>query len=258
MAVKHLRHALLWIGLLAASAALASTIDIIQLRYRTAQELTPLIMPHLSPTASLTGTNDRLIIRADAADIAAARQLASELDQPPRSVLVSVRHGNETSDSHSEFSASGNSRSGGHVRIHRSNSALATQGKQQIRGLEGRPLQIVIRTLLPVTGHIAWLGSRGAGHVRQTQLVELEGGVYALPRLHGDRLEIDILVQDRAQGDPLTSRRVVTTVSGQIGEWIAFASTGGSDRDSAQGLVHRSQSARQQTETLWLRVDVLD
>jgi hypothetical protein len=256
--VKHLRRAFLWIALLTASAAIAGTIDIIQLRYRTAQELTPLIVPHLSATASLTGTNDRLIIRADAADIAIARQLASELDQPPRSVLVSVRQGNETSDSHSGFAASGNSRSGGRVQIHRSNSAQATQGKQQVRGLEGRPLQIVTRTLLPVTGHIVWLGRHGAGSARQTQLVELEGGLYALPRLHGDRLEIDILVQDRSKSDPLTSRRVVTTVSGQVGEWIAFASTGGSDRDSGQGLVHRSQSAHQQAETLWLRVDVLD
>lgn len=255
--MKRLRQAFLYIGLLISSVTIASTVEVIQLRYRTAQELLPLIAPHLPKTASLTGTDNRLIIRADTADIAITRSLVDQLDHAPRSVLISVRHGNEISNDSSGLNAS-SSRGGGRVQIHRSNSAHATQGTQQVRGLEGRPLQIITRTLLPLTGHIVWLGRHGAGSAQQTQLVELDSGLYALPRLHGNQLEIDILVQDRSKADPLTSRQVVTTVNGQVGEWIAFANTGGSNRGSGQGLIYRSESARQQAETLWVRVDVLD
>src|SRR5690625_3329628 len=249
---------LLCVGVLATKPVMAGQIEIIQLHNRTAQELLPLIKPHLSATASLTGTDHRLIIRADEPNIAIAKRLASELDLPPRSVLVSVRQGGASSAHGGGIGASGDSRSGARIQIHRSNTARSSHGEQQIRGLDGRRLQIVTRTLLPVTGQIVWFGQHSAGSARQTQLIELDSGLYALPRLQGNHLEVDILVQDRAQDDPLTSRRVVTTVSGQPGEWIAFASTGDSATNRDRSVAQRSGSARHQTETLWLRVDVLD
>lgn len=258
MAVKHLCRILLFMVALTSGTSIASSLEIIQLRYRTADELVPLIKPHLPDTASISGANDRLVIRADAADIAMAQRLVNELDHEPRSVLVSVRQGSQASDNHADFNVSGDTHHGTRIRILRSDSAHSSQNRQQIRGLEGRPLQISTRTLLPMSNHIVWLGQHGAGSAKQTQLVELEGGLYAVPRLRDNQLEVDILIQDRSERDPLTSRQVVTTVSGQTGEWIAFASTGGADRDSSRGTIHRSRNASQKSETLWLRVDLLD
>lgn len=230
--------------LLAFAAAAAADFDVIELRHRHADELLPLLAPHLPEAATVTGMADKLVVRAEQAELAALRRLVAELDTPPRTVLLTIRRGSGSA--------------GGQLRIHRSESAHSDSGEQQLRGLEGRPLQISTRTLLPITDHVAWLGDGGAGTATQTQLLELEGGLYALPRLRGDTVEVDILLQDRRRDDPLSARQVVTTVNGRTGEWIPFAATGTASRRDSRGTVYRSDSARGQAETLWLRVEPLD
>lgn len=252
-----IRHSILILGMLLAFGAAAASLDVIELRYRSADELLPLITPHLSETATATGTADKLVVRAEQAELATLRRLVAELDTPPRGVLLTVRRGSGGSTASSGFGIGSNT-TGGRVRIHRSESAHNDSSEQQLRGLEGRPLQITTHTLLPVTDHVAWLGDGGVGSAAHTQLLELDGGLYALPRLRGDMVEVDILVQDRRRDDPLSSRQVVTTVSGRAGEWIPFAATGTATRRDGSGLVYRSDSARGQAEMLWLRVVPLD
>ncbi|HEX5514738.1 MAG TPA: secretin N-terminal domain-containing protein [Gammaproteobacteria bacterium] len=249
---------LLFLALLASAAATAATIDVIQLRHRSADELLPLLTPHLSSAASITGAADRVIVRAEPTEITQLRRLVAELDQPRRNISLRVRRGSGASGTADGYSVGGNSRSGGRVRVYSSESVHAETGEQQIRGLEGRPLQITTRSLLPITEHIVWLGRHSAGAVEQTRLLELDGGLYALAHLHDDAVEVDILVQDRSQRDPLASRQVVSTVSGRVGEWIPFATTDANSRTSERGLIYRSEDARRQAGTLWLRVDVLD
>lgn len=249
---------LLSLALLATAVATAATIDVIQLRHRNADELLPLLTPHLSSAASITGAADRLVVRAEPTEITQLRRLVAELDQPRRNISVRLRRGSDASGAADGYSLGGDSRRGGRLRVYSSESAHAETGEQQIRGLEGKPVQIATRTLLPVTEHVVWLGRQSAGAIEQTRLLELDGGLYALPRLHDDTVEVDILVQDRSKRDPLAARQVVSTVSGRLGEWIPFARTDASSRDNSRGLVYRSEGARRQADTLWLRVDVLD
>lgn len=257
VAMSVIRHFALILGVLLAVGAVAASLDVIELRYRNADELLPLITPHLTESATVTGMADKLVVRAEQTELIALRRLVAELDTPPRAVLVTVRRGSGSHAVNSGFEL-GSSATRGRVRIHRSESAHSDSGEQQLRGLEGRPLQITTRTLLPITDHVAWLGDGGVGSATQTQLLELDGGLYALPRLRGDMVEVDILVQDRRRDDPLSSRQVVTTVSGRAGEWIPFAAIGTATRRDSSGIVYRSDSARGQAETLWLRVVPLD
>lgn len=256
--MRNTRFGLLLVGLLATCAAAASSIEVIQLRYRTAEELLPLVRPHLSQGSSATGAADRIIVRVQQSEIAELRSLLNELDQPPRAILVTVRRGSAASSGSSGFGVGGDARTGGRVRVYSSEAASNQQSERQIRGLEGRPLRIDTRTLLPMRETVAWLGTDTSGIAERTSFVELDGGLYALPRLVNGRVEIDLAVQDRAADEPLGTRSVVTTVSGPTGEWIPFASIDDTARSDDRGLIHRSERARRTADTLWIRVVPLD
>lgn len=256
--MSNARCGLLLAGVLAAFAAVASSIEVIQLRYRTAEELLPLVRPHLAQGSSATGAADRIIVRAEPGEIAELRSLLNQLDQPPRAVLVTVRRGGVSSGSSSGFGIDGDTRAGIRARVYSSESARNQQNERQIRGLEGRPLRLDTRTLLPVRETIAWLGTDTSGVAERTGFVELEGGLYALPRLLNGRVEVDLAVQDRAADEPLGTRSIVTTVSGPTGEWIPFATIDKDARSDERGLVHRSERARRTADTLWIKVTPLD
>lgn len=249
---------LLIFGLLVVTTtAAAPRLEVVELQHRSAEELLPLIRPHLPPDGSASGQGYQLILKAEQADLAALQQLLRDLDRPQRSVLLTLRHGGTGSAQDGQVGIAGR-RSHGQVRISRSDSAHSERGEQQIRGLEGRPMRIDNQTLLPVQERLVWMGRSGAGSQTQTHHLELEGGLYALARLQGDWAEIEIMVQERSASAPLHSRRVLTTVSGRLGEWIALASLDNSRQDSDRGIIYRSQGAREQAGTLWVRVQALD
>jgi hypothetical protein len=259
MAMIRLRRIVLCAALVVtAGIAAAQAIEVIELRHRTAEELLPLIEPHLPDSATATGVADRLIVKAQPREIARLRSVISELDKAPRSLLVTVRGGGSSSEQTFGFGMTGWSDREVRVHVHRSESARSDNAIQQVRGLEGRPVRIATQSLLPVTSRLAWIGADGAGTAEQTTLLELEDGFYALPRLQGDRVEVELSVQDRSATDPLRARRVVSTISGAAGEWIPFARADTHARENDRGLVYRSEGARHEADTLWIRVQPLD
>lgn len=248
---------LLILSLALIPTARATPIEVIQLQHRTAEELLPLIQPHLPPAASASGGGYQLIIKAESAELAALQQLIRELDRPRRSILLTLRHAETDSVRDRHAGTAGSSRSG-HVRITRSDSARSEHGERQMRGLEGRPLRIDTQILLPIRDRLVWLDRGGASSQTQIHHLELDSGLYALAQVQGDWVEVEIMVQDRPTSQPLHSRRVLTTVSGRLGEWLPLARMDAGRQASEHGIVYRSQSADQQAGALWLRVEALD
>src|SRR3990172_10330666 len=77
--------------LLATGVARADDVEVIELRYRTADQLLPPRRPLVEPGGALRGMQSTLVIRASRANIAQLRQVIATLDGMPRRVLISVR-----------------------------------------------------------------------------------------------------------------------------------------------------------------------
>lgn len=250
---------LLWLlaSLLLAFTAFAARIEVIELQHRSAEELLALIQPHLPTTASASGTGFQLILKVEQSELAALQELVHNLDRPRRNILLTLRHGRSANGYESHAGIHGSSQ-GARARVYRSDSAHGERGEQKIRGIDNQPMRIDTQLLLPIREQLVWLDHGGAGSHTQTHHLELDSGLHALARLHGERVEVEIMALNRSANEPLQSRRVLTTVSGRQGEWIALASLDASRQESDRVVIYRSEGARQQAGTLWVRVQTLD
>lgn len=228
-------------------------VEVIQLRYRTSQELVPILQPMLAPGAGISGLPGQLVVRTTPANLDEIRRILQSVDTAPRQLLITVR---QDADISSERAAAGISGSvggengrvtvpggrdsrGGNVvlrdgasraRVHiiegRSNEN--SSNTQSVRVMEGREAYIRIGQSIPVRGREVRRTVVNGQVVEQvvdsTQYRDVSTGFYVLPRVSGDRVTLDISPQREALSRQLTGgiavQSVVTTVSGRIGDWI--------------------------------------
>src|SRR5512134_3242773 len=71
--------------------ARADEVEVIQLKYRTAEQVIPTLRPLLEPGGGLSGMQSTVVIRASRANIAQLKQVVATLDTMPRRLMISVR-----------------------------------------------------------------------------------------------------------------------------------------------------------------------
>jgi len=243
-----------------APASAADSLEVFKLSYRTAEEIAPLLTPHLPSGASLSGQGDTLIVKADPAVVRDVRRLLRELDVAPRAVLIAVRVGSSGSVHEQAVGGRGSAGSrgaSGSVRIYRSNGLHDGQRQQQVRALEGRAAFIGTSLLVPVQDRVVVVG-RDTGVAERTRFIELTQGFYAVARLNGDWVEVDIGSADDqpGPGQGARLRRVETTASGRLGEWLLIGSSGESSSHRGDAISYRSRDAAREQHQVWLKVDL--
>ena len=76
--------------LLVTPAAHAQSLETIPLKFRTAEDLLPILQPLVPQGSAITGTGDMLFVRADAATLEHLREAVASLDRAPRQLLITV------------------------------------------------------------------------------------------------------------------------------------------------------------------------
>jgi type II secretory pathway component GspD/PulD (secretin) len=285
--MKTLRRLFILLLLCSASgvAFAQDAMETIRLHHRLADQLIPELRPLLAPGGAMTGSNELLIIRTTPANLEQLRQVIATLDRPARRLLISVRHAGQASSAQAGAGVnanvgSGNTRiitSGGQVgsaRIEMRSGGNVIQGQvldtrrnvtenvaQQVQTIEGgrafiqvgQSLPIPMRQYVPVPG----------GYAVSDSIVyrDIGSGFYAQPRLAGDRVTLEISTANDAPGTVYGSaevRRIATTVSGRLGDWLPLGGvTQQTDRDG-RGLTGYGASAAGESRQIWLKVDALD
>ena len=254
------RRLVVLLALLCAFAAVSAfgqttLLEVIPLKYRTAEQIIPVLKPLPDPQGSMSGMQNQLIIRTSPANLTDLKRVLASLDTMPRRLMITVRQDADSSRDQTTAEISGRvssgnttiiipgSNSGGNVtarrgddvlrgRIDSTNSIDNDRNTQTLQVLEGssafinvgqsvpQPQRQVVRTV--VNGQIV------ERVIDTTNFRDVMTGFYALPRLAGDRVTLEI----SPQRDTLTSpdqnlprgsvnvQRVATTVSGRLGEWM--------------------------------------
>jgi len=265
---------LLWTG-----PSPADEVEVIELRHRPAEELIPLLRPMIDETGSLTGQGFRLIIRSSPADIDRLRQLVERLDSAPRQLLISVFQGSESDLQRSgsavaiEYSSRNPSIStgkkvderGGGARISGSTFSTRARSKdapiQQLRIREGAAGHIETGQSIPYFSSKLWLGARRSAVQAGIGYKDVSTGFYVRPRVHGDRVTLDISPYKEALspkgGGIIDTQSAATTVTGPLGQWIEV---GGSRtlKDSSDRSTGSTASTRQRNDTrLWIKAELI-
>lgn len=193
-----------------------TVLEVITLKYRTAEQLVPVLEPLIPKPGTLSGLQHQLIIRTTPANLADIRQVLTTLDTAPRPLLITVRQ---------DAALDGG-------RVDSTRSLDSDRNTQTLQVLEGSSAFIRTGQSVPLPRRQV-LGSAFNGRIvgriyDSVEYRDVMTGFYASPRLTGDRVTLEISPQrdtlptpdQRLPHGSVNLQRVATTVSGRLGEWM--------------------------------------
>jgi hypothetical protein len=257
----------LWVMLLGCSLAWGQTLEIINLRHRSADAMLPQLAPFVEPGGAITGVGDKLFLRVSARNQADIRALVASLDTPLRRLMISVRQDGADSGSDRGAGVSGRVEVGaggtaisGRGHLYQSDSRSRRDTVQQVQTVDGGRAAIMVGEsfLLPLRQVVL----TPAGVVVSESFVQrdLGTGFVAMPRLNGERVTLEISPRDDTAGTQPGSvnvQRLVTTVSGRLGEWLELGGSVGEQSGSSGAVASYGTRSASRQRRLLLKVEEL-
>lgn len=270
--------------------AQTATVEVIPLRYRTAEQVIPVIQPLLGAEGTVSALQGQLIVRARPENLAEIRRLLDQIDKAPRRLMITVRQdtGAERGRREAELSGSvgndnvritvpgGNSREGGNVRIQEGDDRLrghvidsrtreANRNAQTIQVLEGNEAFIRVGQAVPVPSRQVRRTVGGGQVVDQTidtvEYRDVTTGFYVRPRVSGNIVTLEISQQqqslDRGRRGAVNVQQAVTTTSGRLGEWMVIGGVDVDRRASQSVLLGRSTRDEVENRRVTIMVEEL-
>jgi hypothetical protein len=253
--------------LITCSLAWGQGLEIIELRHRSAEQLLPQLTPFVEPGGALSGVNDKIFLRASARNQAEIRQLVAALDTPLRRLMISVRQDASDSGSDSGGGVSarvevgpGGSAVSGRGHLTQSDSRSRRDISQQVQTIDGGRAAIMVGQsfFLPLRQVVL----TPTGVIVSESLVQrdLGTGFVAVPRLAGERVTLEISPRDDTSGPvpgSVNIQRLVTTVSGRLGEWLELGGSVGEQNGNTAGIASYGTQSASRQRRLMLKVDEL-
>lgn len=253
----------------------AQDLQVIELRYRLADQVIPALQPLLAPGGVITGMDAMLFVRTTPDNFEQLRQAVSLLDRKPRQLRLTVGQGTVTTESRAAVRGSATVGSGDvQVGINRPpgeatgvavTASHATQradlrNVSSITTLEGSEAYIAIGQSVPFTTTQVTSGWAGANVVQTTEYRDATTGFYATPRVNGDAVTLDLAPRQQRLSGPPSERRVetagvTTQVSGRLGEWIRVGGSTESSRNDTGGLLTWGTRSGEAAYSVWVKVE---
>ncbi|MFZ4539910.1 secretin N-terminal domain-containing protein [Propionivibrio sp.] len=277
---------LLWLGL-SGLAFPQQEMEIIPLKHRTIEQVLPVLQPFVEPGGALSGMNNQLILRGSARNREQVKQALAAIDTPARRLMIRVSQNRdaESNQQGAELSGSvgignnvriiqpasgsqGNTRievrrgdSSVNARVYDSRSSRDMKTSQAVQVVEGGQAFIQVGQSLPVPLRQVVRNQNGVSVTESVVYRDIGQGFYAVPRLVGERVTLEISPQFDTSGNrdygSVSTQRVSTTVSGRLGEWIEL---GGSSQQAAgaeRGNLNFGRGESQDNRSVWLLVEEL-
>jgi len=268
---------------LGAARAMAqqTVLEVIQLKYRTVEEVLPVLRPLMPPAATLSGMSSKLVVRTTPSNLAQVKQILATLDAAPRRLMISVRQDAGLDRARRGGQISGRVEAGDNVvvrvpgsptppgatvqvegvrgKVYGSAGQQTDQISQQVQVMEGGRALIRVGQSVPIaTGQIVET-SDGRRVLRSTEWRDVDTGFHVVPRLAGDHVTLEIYTAADSLQSPRSAaanvQRVETVVTGRLGEWIELAGIGQQSVQRDDGLLARSTDARREERRVLVRVD---
>jgi hypothetical protein len=241
--------------LCALPAAAQSSLEIIGLRHRTAEQVIPALTPLLEPGATLSGQSGQLFVRTSPRNLEEIRRALETIDTPQRRLLISVRF-DEASDMASRGVEAGGRISNRDSRIDvRARDTRARSGEridQQVQALEGSRAMIYTGQSRPVRQRQFIQTPAGVVSQEVTVVQDLNTGFEVIPRVAGETVTVEIAQQRMTQTH---SQGMQTAASGRLGEWFELGSVAMSGARDERGIASSGRVAGGETRRVWIKVD---
>jgi len=262
------------------------TLEIISLRHRPVGDAVSILRPLVAPGGTVTGANNQLIIKTTPSNLSELKKVLDTLDRAPRQLLITVTQGSGRQLYRQDEALSGRYASGGisvavddpvkgneglvvsagdeggnivRYRARRSEFSGDDSHAFSVRATEGYPAYIHAGQSLPLPARTEVVTPGGVIARDSIEYHDFTSGFYVVPRLNGD--EVTLLVAPRlarpgpGHGPAFELQDIETTATGRLGEWLELGGIHrdiGDHRRQIAGSIH---SQRQETGTVWIKVD---
>ena len=269
-----------------AAQAQQTVLEVIDLKYRSADQIVPMLKPLLAPGGTISSLQNRVILRTTPQNMAELKKVLDAVDTMPKRLLISVRQEAAGTGLDNEAEVSGSigtgdvrstvpgssSQQGGTVVIRKgdsvvkgraisSQSASRDRGVQTVQVLEGNEATIRIGRSVPIRSQSVVQTPHGPQISQSVEYRDADTGFRVRPRVNGDRVTLEINSRRDTVADSnaqtLNVQRVDTVVSGRLGEWMEI---GGVDQSSVQtdnGTASRRSNSMSGERKVLLKVEVV-
>lgn len=253
-------------------------LEVISLRYRTVEQVLPVVQPLVQKPETVSGFQNRLVVRATPATLSEIRRVLDAIDRMPRKLMITVRQdadayrgaeGAEVSGAVTRRSArdSTGARTDARVegRVYGTQSLDNDRNTQQVQVLEGNDAFIRIGVSVPVYDRRVVRDVVGGRYVERgvdaIDYRDILTGFHVRPRTSGDIVTVEISPQRDTPGDygrgSVNVQQLGTTVSGRLGEWLEVGGIVSGRSSEASGTVYRTDAARTENRRVLLKVDAI-
>lgn len=258
-------------------------VEVITLDYRTAAEIIPVIQPLVGREGAVTGMQNKLIVRTDAANLARIKDIIAKLDTRPRRLMITVRQNTTREVLEQEASVYGTAGGdhgqvtlpeapgGAGARVELGGERNRVGAKvtstrdiesgadvQQVQVLEGNSAFIRAGQSVPQRDRTVYRDARGAMVVEEsTSYRDVTSGFYVAPRVSGDRVILDINPQRNTLGERgrVNVQQAATTLSGRLGEWIELGGIGQEGTFQGGGTAYSTRQNRSDQRGIFVKVE---
>jgi type II secretory pathway component GspD/PulD (secretin) len=254
-----------WLALLLCAlgaAALAQSLEVIDLQHRTAEEIIPVLQPLLEPGGALSGKDYKLFVRASAANVKQLRQALAQLDRQPRQLFVSVRRSTQQEIERERASVSGTVRAGDpsvDVKVQATDDSAHDRntGVASVQVLEGNAAFISSGTSVPIITAVAAGGGRRPWVAATSSYRNIGSGFLVTPRIANSEVVLEIEQQDeQLNSGNIRTQSLSTQVRGPIGTWIALGGISESSSSTRSGILSREYATRADQRSIWVKVEL--
>jgi len=244
---------------LIACPVLAQSLEVIDLKYRTAAEVIPVLQPLVEQGGALSGQDYKLFVRASPANLRQLRAAVEQIDRKPNQLLVSVRRSTQQEVERERAQVAGTaSNRGANVSVQATESNVRDRsgGIASVQVIEGNSALISSGSDVPiVTSVVAGAGRRPFAGAT-TSYRNVSSGFLVTPRVNGALVVLDIEQQDeRLANGTVQTQRLTTQVSGPLGQWIRLGGVDESASTQSRGILSRHHSTQSSAREIWVKVE---
>jgi hypothetical protein len=296
MTSRFIFNLLLFFSLTGTLSAQQLTTEVFPLGYRTASELVPVLRPVVSPDGSISGISGQLVVTATPAQMQEVRRLLATLDKAPARLLITVRRDrsehiehdsasvqartDNVSISHGGVIVGEGDATGGigsesvSVDVKSDRSREQREVVQRVQVIEGREAYISIGEEIPVRNRGISTGPGGVYRYDSTEYYPAVTGVYAITRLKGENVFVDLSTTSRERtgkgiirtgredrkfyrqsGHPVSRADLSTTVTGKLGEWIAIGAVDQVGNSTQDGILATKKMLSESMYGMYIKVE---
>ena len=240
--------------------ALASELRTFDLRYRSAEELIPILRPMIDADGSVSGTGFILIVRSSRENLVQIATLVERLDQVPQQLLITVEQAGEQHgrDSGAELSGSSGKQQIG-VRIYSSQRDKTGNISQQLRVMEGQWASIRVGQSIPQVVQQYRHSPSGSTVEHRIEYRDMDSGFEVRPRMSGDEVTLEIrpFRANLSHSDVgiIEQQSVSTTVSGKLGQWLVLGGHNEQQKQDEHGIVYSTSEHNELLSNIRLKVE---